>query len=126
MNEVFFQMDLEENKKALEELRSHFDPEKHCYSISLTAYYPPKIFRTKKGTISAKTHDITNWEKSIVDCLFLKKHHENGVPFGANNLNTDDKYIVDMVSKKRPSTDNTYSIVAEIEVLELLVVDNVD
>lgn len=123
--EVFFQLDQDSNKKAMEELRQHFEPGQHCYAVNLTAFYPESEMFTKKGHISARTHDLSNWEKSIIDCIFLDKYYNQSVPDGCENLQTDDKYIVDLFSRKRPSSDGKYLIAIEIEILALKVVDNV-
>ena len=123
-HEVFFQLDQEENRQAMKELREAFDPDVHCYKVNLTAYYPRSEMYTREGRVSARTHDLTNWEKAIVDCIFLSAHFDRSVPDGCQNLNTDDKYIVDLSSSKRAGTKG-YEIVAEVEVLKLEVIDNV-
>lgn len=126
MDELFFQLNEQPNLDAMAELREVFEPEKHCFHIELTAYYPRDVFFTKKGTVSAKTHDITNWEKALVDCIFLKKHFEQPFPRGCKNLNTDDKYIVEMRSKKAPHSEGQYEITVGIELVEIEVINNVD
>ena len=123
-HEAFFQLDKEDNKKAMADLREHFNPDLHCYRVELTAYYPKSEMYTRQGRVSARTHDLTNWEKAIVDCIFLPAHFERSVPDGCENLNADDKYIVDLSSRKRAGTKG-YEIVAVVEILELEVIDNV-
>jgi hypothetical protein len=123
-HEAFFQLDNEENKQAMKELREAFDPDRHCYRVELTAFYPKSEMYTRDGRVSARTHDLTNWEKAIVDCIFLKAHHGRSVPDGCENLNSDDKYIVELLSKKRAGTRG-YEIVVSIEILKLEVIDNV-
>lgn len=117
--EVFFQLKMLENQQKLERLRSYFDYNKHAISVRLTAYYPRSQFVTKEGRISAKTIDITNWEKSIIDALLLSKFHERELPNGAPNMNTDDKYLLEMQSRKRIAHDDQYRIEAAITILDL-------
>lgn len=119
-SEVFWQLSLPENISTLKELREHFDPKKHKYEIDLQAWYPKQEFFTKEGLISAKTQDTTNWEKSLVDCLFLKKYFDAPHPYGCENLNIDDKYLTRCVSEKLPSKEGEYrlEIILEIKPLQ--------
>jgi hypothetical protein len=84
----------------LSELRSKFDPKEHCYKVQITAYYPESEYYTKKHEMSSKTLDITNFEKILVDCLFLPKFNDEPFPYGAPNLNCDDRYLAEMASRK--------------------------
>lgn len=84
----------------MKELKTAFDPLRHGFAIKLTCYYPEIMYKTKLGNISSKTMDITNWEKPLVDVLFLDKYSLYDPPFGVQNLQTDDKYIVSMHSRK--------------------------
>lgn len=118
-HEVCYHLSSEENEKALADLRQHFDNSKHYYKISLEAHYPKKFFITGKGHISARTVDITNWEKSIIDVIFLPKNYSDTPPYGCKNLNIDDRYICEMSSKKVLSKDDFYRIVVEIEISNL-------
>lgn len=115
--EVFFQLSMSDNEKALKIMREAFDAEKHAYKVNLTALYPPDIYFTKKGTISAKCQDLSNWEKPIIDCIFLSKFFDLPVPQGCQNLNIDDKYVVELNSRKLPS--DRYEILVDLEIIEL-------
>jgi len=117
--EVFFQLNQEQVAETLKELREYFEPEKHHVHVELTAIYPKTKFFTRKGTVSAKTQDLSNWEKTIIDCVFLPKHHETPVPYGAPNLNFDDKYVTRCVSQKVPSDEEEFAIEMEIEIKSL-------
>jgi hypothetical protein len=114
-SEVFFQLSQAPNSVALKELREYFDSKKHKYEVQLIASYPKKEFYTKDGSISAKTQDTTNWEKSIVDCLFLKKYHDIPQPYGCKNLNVDDKFLTKCISEKVPSDSYSISIILYIK-----------
>lgn len=101
---VVHQLNWTATSKKLETLRDSFDPQKHVYIIKLTAYYPEKDFYTKsEGTVSSRTQDISNWEKPLIDIIFLKKYFEDSGRLNCQNLNTDDKYICSMQSRKLPT-----------------------
>lgn len=117
--EVFFQLDLPEPKAALKELREYFDETKHCFHIMLTVFYPKEQFYTKKGLISARTQDVSNWEKPLIDCIFLPKHFNTPVPYGCENLNIDDKFLTRCVSEKSVSEESAFEIWIQIEVKSL-------
>lgn len=114
---VLHHLSQKENKKKLKELRDYFDPKKHAYKLDLTFYYPKEILHTKDGRISAKSHDISNVEKPLIDLLFLPKYFDEKPPYGAENLNVDDKYLVDMTSRKRAA--ETHGIEIDIEIIDL-------
>lgn len=105
------------NKEQLKDLREYFDPKKHAYKIDLKFYYPPEILRTKDGRISAKSHDLSNVEKPLIDLIFLPKYFDIPSPYGAENLKIDDKYLVDLKSSKRTSED--YKMEIELEIINL-------
>ena len=96
---------LKENKKKLKELRQHFDPKKHVYKVDLTFFYPKHVLHKKEGGISARAHDLSNVEKPLIDLVFLPMFYDRPSPYGAKNLNIDDKYIVDLRSRKRVGKD---------------------
>lgn len=101
--QVFSRLSNEQIQVGLSKLRDSFEIEKHGYVVRLTAYYPVDFYYRLKGGISAKTMDLSNWEKPLVDCLFLPKHHRNQPPYGSPNLNIDDRYVVSLSSKKLPA-----------------------
>lgn len=100
--QVFHKLSQEGIKTKLKKLRDHFDHKKHGYVVRLSATYPEKLFYRKAGGISAKTMDISNWEKPLIDLLFLPKYFDQEPPYGCENLNIDDKYIVGLSSRKQP------------------------
>ena len=97
---VLVALALKENKKKLKELRQHFDPMKHVYKVDLTFFYPKHILHTKEGPISNRAHDLSNVEKPLIDLIFLPAFYDRPSPYGAKNLNIDDKYVTHLVSKK--------------------------
>jgi len=107
---LFDRLSHPEIQKGLEFFRDAFDPKKHVYVLRLTAYYPEEIYFRRAGGISAKTMDISNWEKPLVDCLFLPKHHSNKPPYGSPNLNIDDRYLISLSSSKKLSENDKHYI----------------
>ena len=102
---VLVALALKENKKKLKELRQHFDPMKHVYKVDLTFFYPKHVLFRKDGGISARAHDLSNVEKPLIDLVFLPMFYDRPSPYGAKNLNIDDKYIIDLRSRKRVGKD---------------------
>ena len=102
---VLVALALKENKKKLKELRQYFDPKKHVYKVDLTFFYPKHVLHKKEGGISARAHDLSNVEKPLIDLVFLPMFYDRPSPYGAKNLNIDDKYIVDLRSRKRVGKD---------------------
>ncbi len=76
----------------------------HCaaYEVHLNFVYPKDIYYNAQGKISARTKDISNVEKPIIDLLFQRW------------LGPDDRLITTMISTKGPGDD--YAI--EVTVLE--------
>ena len=108
---------LKENKKKLKELRQYFDPKKHVYKVDLSFFYPKHILYTKEGRVSGRAHDLSNIEKPLIDLVFLSRYYELPSPYGAENLNTDDKYIVHLVSKK--TVGKSFKIKVSIQIKDL-------
>ena len=102
---VLVALALKKNKKKLKELRQYFDPKKHVYKVDLTFFYPKHVLFRKDGGISARAHDLSNVEKPLIDLVFLPMFYDRPSPYGAKNLNIDDKYIVDLRSRKRVGKD---------------------
>ena len=102
---VLVALALKENKKKLKELRQHFDPMKHVYKVDLTFFYPKHVLYRKDGGISARAHDLSNVEKPLIDLIFLPMFYDRPSPYGAKNLNIDDKYVTDLRSRKRVGKD---------------------
>ena len=115
--QVFHRLSTEENLQALQDLREFFDPKIHSYSINLKFYYPSDILYTKKGSLSARAHDISNIEKPLIDLLFLPVYHNKPAPYGCPNLNIDDKFISEMSSKKLSA--DAHKIEIELQIIPI-------
>jgi len=109
----------DEIEAKLELIRTEFDPEKHRYVVDLIFNFPKHILFTQTKIMSAKAFDVSNVEKPLIDLIFLPKYFDRPSPYGAKNLNIDDKYISDLSSKKRATTDGTHSIDVTIQLLPL-------
>lgn len=114
---VFHEMSRPEIIKALDELHTAFDYTKHAFVVRMTCYYPEEIFYTKQGTVSGRTMDQSNWEKPLIDLLFLEKYASLQPPFGAPNLRIDDKYIVSLTSRKKPHPLSSHKIEISIRII---------
>lgn len=90
-----FLMLLGTHASEIESFRSQFDIKSHMYTVELTCEIAQ--YYTKSGDVSAKTMDISNCEKAVIDCLFLPKHNSTAL-----NLNVDDKYLMSLLSRKVP------------------------
>ena len=108
---------LKENKKKLKELRQYFDYKKHVYKVDLTFFYPKHVLYTKEGPISARAHDLSNIEKPLIDLIFLPLYYDRPSPYGAKNLNIDDKYITHLISKKRAGKSFKIKVSIQIKAL---------
>ena len=114
---VLVALALKENKKKLKELRQYFDPMKHVYKVDLTFFYPKHVLYRKDGGISARAHDLSNVEKPLIDLVFLPMFYARPSPYGAKNLNIDDKYITDLRSRKRVGKDFRIRVTLNIKEL---------
>jgi len=77
--------------------------------ISITYNIADNIFYTKKGEISRRSMDLSNIEKLLIDLIFDTRfcgREINGKVI--HNLAIDDKLIVDMHSKKKPTEGEPY------------------
>jgi len=106
--------------KDMAELKTAFDPVKHAFAVKLTCYYPKEMFITQNGNISAKTMDITNWEKPLIDLIFLDKYDVAAPPLGIKNIQVDDKYIASMQSRKRSHEGAGTRIEVVVRIISLL------
>lgn len=114
-----FELSRPEHQSKLQALREAFKPESHVFKVYLTTVYPQAEFTTKKGTLSAKTLDLSNTEKSLIDVFFLPKFNVQPVPEGVPNLNADDKHIVYLQSEKAASANSERGLIVEIELVNL-------
>lgn len=83
----------------------------------MIVYYPKDKVLTKKDELSNKCFDTTNIEKPLMDLIFLPKYFDLEYPFGCKNLNLDDKFLLDLVSKKRISPDQNHYIKIKLEIV---------
>lgn len=104
------------NKQIIRSLKDKFNSSLHGYKVSIVYAAPSDTFFTKKGAVSSRQIDLSNCEKSLIDLLFIPKY--NGV-YGACNLDIDDKWIMELSSKKTISTDEHYWTMVRIEIIEL-------
>lgn len=115
---VFNQLSWSKNQVILAKIRDEFDPHKHSIEVELIAYYPQEIYFTKDGKISGKTIDCSNWEKPLIDLIFLPKYYGQIVPNGCDNLNIDDKFISKICSEKLPADLDDHVITVQIKLVE--------
>lgn len=106
--------ELARHEERFKELKSQFDEKKHGLKVSFLFIY--KDFFTKSGTISSKIYDLTNCEKLLLD-LIVDSAHYGPAPYKSPNLNINDKYVVELVSKKRPGIAD--EVVVTIEIVDL-------
>jgi hypothetical protein len=89
-----------------------YKPELHCFSVSFTYHCPDLL--NKQGTISSRVEDLSNVEKVLLDVLFLPKFHVQPFPYGVQNVNADDKYVLELVSRKVLAEKKGIQVVIEL------------
>lgn len=99
--QVFHELSNAKNLAAMKAIREAFNSDKNSFKIRIVAYYPESVFRTKDGRISARTVDLTNFEKPLIDLIFDKKFFDRPHPYGVQNINTNDAYITEVHSYKK-------------------------
>jgi hypothetical protein len=97
-----FHRAIAEHKQCLMSLKREG---RYEYFVTLVATYPKEIFTNSFGVVSAKTIDLSNWEKSFVDQLFLY------------TIDIDDRYITKLSSKKEDGDE--YKIYCRVSVSKL-------
>jgi len=97
-------------QKKIIKLKNAFNPKEHSFKVSITSYYPREMFYTQSDQINAKTHDISNTEKPLIDVVFLAKY--------PNSLKIDDKFITKMSSEKKAADSHLIEMIIEIVPLE--------
>ena len=95
-------------QQQLAKIRESFDENKHSFVVRFSFFYPPSVLLTKSGNVSSRAEDLTNVEKPLLDLLFLPKYHVQTPPYGAQNINTDDKHVVRLTSGKAISKDSKH------------------
>lgn len=126
MANIFNVIQHPDNQEKFSDFKSEFDPKKHAVSVSLYCVYKKEILYTKKGEISNKTVDCTNWEKALVDCIFLPKFNDAAFPYGAPNLNLDDRIIVKLESWKAEAGTGGPGLRVHIKRLDFLDIPQVE
>jgi hypothetical protein len=91
-----------------------FDKKHNALRIKITHYYAN--FYNKSGEISSKVLDLSNSEKLLLDLLLDPRNHGTA-PYKCRNLNINDKYVVELISKKCPGSEDLVEL--EIEMLKL-------
>jgi Holliday junction resolvase RusA-like endonuclease len=104
-HKAFHYLSSKEHQKSFAELREAFNDSIHGLKIGIVMFIPKSELYTKDGKLSAKVHDLSNIEKSIVDVMLLKKYGAQESPYGVQNMLTDDKYLVQLSSRKVASND---------------------
>lgn len=121
---IFYRLSTPENEEKFSELRAAFDSSKHALSVLIVAYYPEVQFYTKKGNISNKiVLDMSNGEKLLLDCMMLSKHALKESPQGCQNLQIDDKELVNMLSFKRPTKSGEPRIEVTFQIVNKAICD---
>lgn len=97
-------------QQQIDNIRQQFDPNLHGFVVKLKFLYPRSVLLNKQGQISSRAEDLSNIEKTLLDVLFLPKHHVQTPPWGAPNFNADDKYVLRLSSEKAVSPDDKHHI----------------
>jgi len=117
--EVFKQID--KYREEIISFRGLFNPLEHCLHFELIFYYPIKLFYNKQNSVSAKTMDLSNVEKPLIDLLTQEKYADRPFPDGAENFRIDDRFITSLYSRKKPSkcgSGHSITIIVRIMPLE--------
>lgn len=96
---------------AFEQLRASFIPSIHAFKVSFVFSY--KSFFNKAGTISSKVFDISNCEKPLLDLIF-NPCNNGPAPYKSPNVNIDDKFVIEMHSKKVQGDSDSIEITIEL------------
>lgn len=70
--------------------------------IELVAVYPREVFYNKQGMVSAKTLDVTNFEKILQDLIMNK------------TMLVDDRFVTRLVSSKCPGSQYEIRVVLQL------------
>jgi hypothetical protein len=94
------------------------------YKFTITTVYEESVFFTKKKELSSRTQDLSNTEKSLIDCFCLPKFAVEEPPYGIQNLQCDDKHVVELVSRKAYGTKGTHVIVEIVPLPARITIDS--
>lgn len=107
-------LQMEGQRKEILNFTSKFDKSKHCLNASIEVLVPEKFFFTKEGHISARSIDIDNIQKLLIDFTTNKKFQNS--KFNAPTLGIDDKFITYLETTKVPGFENwTINLTFEIK-----------
>lgn len=106
--------------EQFKEFADKFDRTQHRFEVELICYYPRTIFYTKKGEVSGRTFDCSNVEKPIIDILFGESYYNKSHPYGLKNINSDDRAICDLISRKRPADEHRVEVTIKLHTLNSL------
>lgn len=98
---------LEQYREALKLFKQSFNEDTDALRLELLFLIPPSHYFTKEGKISIRSCDLTNVEKLLVDVLCDERFNNrelNGHKI--LNLDINDKYIIELLSEKKPSDDD--------------------
>lgn len=96
---IFQCLNSPEIQQKLSNLRKAYNEDLHCFAVDFTFHFPNLL--NKAGKISSRVEDLSNVEKVLLDVLFLPKFHAQDFPFGVKNINSDDKYVLQLNSRKQ-------------------------
>ena len=91
-----------EDYKQLHDMADIWRESGGYFSIDICVEYPQHIYYNKSGKISAKTFDVTNVEKPLVDLVMNRF------------MDVDDKNLTSMCSSKRPGPMHSVRIILEL------------
>lgn len=87
--------------KELYDMGNDFKSEGGEFEIEIEVVYPFHIYYNKSNQISAKTFDVTNVEKPLVDAIFRE------------TMGVDDRFLVKCTSSKRDGAMHEINIKLE-------------
>jgi hypothetical protein len=104
----------------MQALKTEFLPSKHALSVTYDFYFPKRLLFTKKGEISKRSFDLTNIEKLLQDNLFESRYNGREIDgVVIENFDIDDKFIVDLHSRKLPHEKDHHEIRVTVALLPL-------
>lgn len=94
---------LEAQQKPLKAIADEWKAKGGTFKLSITMYYPPHVYINQAGTVSARTFDLSNCEKPLIDLLFLR------------TMDVDDRYIVELYSCKKEGSRTCIKMQLELQ-----------
>lgn len=88
--------------KDLTDLADQFKETGGTFSIRIVWEYPPHVFLNKQGVISAKTFDVDNCCKLLLDQIFMGR------------MGIDDRFLTKLVSEKRAGAQHCIKVSIEL------------